>query len=189
MKRRACGALAFGVFLFMLSGGLPGRGPGSRPPARSVRGVLRGWVSRVADGDTVTLQIEKGQIEKGAVRIRLLGIDAPELSMRFGRACRDRLARLVAGREVRVLTAGTDRYGRTIGQILMDGRDVNLTQIEMGCAWHYRQFSENQAPEDRNLYALKEIEARQAAIGLWRDAHPRAPWDYRRENIGRENVE
>ncbi len=135
-----------------------------------------GKVVRVSDGDTVVLLTAQMR----ELKIRLLGIDAPEKGQPFGNFCREELARSIAGKSVRVETRGTDRYERTLGKIVFEGRDINLAQVESGCAWHYRQFARSQPVADRELYAVKEQEAREAKRGLWQDKKPKAPWDFRR---------
>jgi endonuclease YncB( thermonuclease family) len=73
------------------------------------------------------------------------------------------------------VTQGHDRYGRIIGAIrLPDGRDLNAELVRAGLAWWYRKY----APNDVNLQAFEET-ARKGKVGLWKDANPVAPWDYR----------
>lgn len=71
---------------------------------------LTGKVVKVTDGDTITILVENRQI-----KIRLNAIDAPERKQDFGQKSKDALAELVFEKEVRVVTHGEDRYGRTIG--------------------------------------------------------------------------
>jgi endonuclease YncB( thermonuclease family) len=150
--------------------------PGASPAGEAGE-LLRGRVVKVSDGDTVTVLRGREQ-----VKVRLLGIDAPEKSQPFGDACRRKLAEAVAGKEVALPAGKRDRYGRVLGTLVLDGRDLNLRQIEEGCAWHYKQFARDQEPEDRERYAAAEVEARRTKRGLWQDGKRQAPWDYRREN-------
>jgi endonuclease YncB( thermonuclease family) len=60
-------------------------------------------------------------------------------------------------------------------------RDVNLEMLKAGLAWHYKQYEREQAKEDRERYAAAEEEARAGRVGLWRDAEPVAPWDWRKK--------
>jgi endonuclease YncB( thermonuclease family) len=145
--------------------------------------VIDGKIVKVSDGDTVTVLVSSSSSSSSPtpIKIRLLGIDAPEKSQPFGRVCRETLADEIAGKEVQVQIQSLDRYGRSIGKILLGGRDINLTQIQKGCAWHYRHYMRNQPPSDRSLYAEEEERARRQGLGLWKDSHPEAPWDYRRK--------
>ena len=68
-----------------------------------------------------------------------------------------------------------DRYGRIIGKISDDHRDVCLEQVRRGMAWHYKQYARDQAPGDRGAYSEAEMAARAARVGLWRDVAPVAP--------------
>jgi len=46
-------------------------------------------------------------------------------------------------------------------------------------AWDYKYYQAEQSPEDRKLYANAEDEARAMGRGLWADANPSPPWDFR----------
>jgi hypothetical protein len=64
-------------------------------------------------------------------------------------------------------------------KVLLDGRDVCLEQVRSGMAWHYKYYQAEQSPEDRKLYTDAEVEARATRRGLWTDANPTPPWDFR----------
>lgn len=153
---------------------------------------LTGKVVRVMDGDTVELLVTDAE-RKQRVRIRLAGIDAPERSQAFGEVCRESLAGVVAGKDVQIRVRGKDRYSRTLGVIFVrkdakgSTEDVNLGQISAGCAWHYKQYLMNQLPREREQYAAAEETARKARQGLWRDAHPQPPWEFRLSKKGRSS--
>ncbi len=83
-------------------------------------GNLEGKVVRIADGDTITVLVDRVQI-----RIRLSEIDAPERGQGFSQRSRQALADLVFGKEVKIVTHGKDRYGRVIGDVLVGGKLVN----------------------------------------------------------------
>ena len=136
-----------------------------------------GRVVKVADGDTVTV-LDAANTQH---RIRLEGIDAPESHQDFGTQSKKNLSTLVFGRDVTVVYDQTDRYGRLVGKILLDGKDINLEQIKAGLAWHYKEYEREQAPEDRELYAHAEDEARSARRGLWVAPNPVEPSEFRRE--------
>ena len=97
-------------------------------------------VSRVIDGDTI-------RVRDGDARlvIRLVGIDAPEAShgknepgQPFSQQATKHLTSLVLGRTVAVKTIGQDRYGRTLAEVFVDGRNVNLLMVRDGLAEVYR---------------------------------------------------
>lgn len=124
----------------------------------------------VHDGDTITGLDE----DQKQFKIRLDAIDAPELGMAFGQASRKALSEKVLGKQVEVIVKTKDRYGRTVGHVLLDKRDMNLEMIEAGMAWHYAHYDHNKR------LAEAEQEARGNRVGLWQDPHPVAPWDWRK---------
>lgn len=134
-----------------------------------------GRVVHIADGDTITVL----DVEKVQHKIRLAGIDAPEKKQAFGQRSKESLSELAYDKTVTVETSKRDRYEREIGKVLVNGQDVNPVQIERGMAWFYRQYQREQAPDDRRLYEAAEDAAKGAKQGLWRDAEPMAPWEYR----------
>lgn len=104
--------------------------------------TLSGQVVKVADGDTVTVLAQNGT----RYRVRFLGIDAPEKNQTFGQDSRQNLDRLVYRKQVTVDYNGNDRYGRIVGKVLLDGKNINLEQIKSGCAWYYRHYAKDVAP-------------------------------------------
>ncbi len=105
--------------------GEPQRGSAGATGAPTRSKALVGRVVSIADGDTLTV-LDSGDTQH---RIRLSGIDAPESGQAFGTRSREHLADLVFGKGVRVEYDKRDRYGRTLGKVLIDGRDANLEQI------------------------------------------------------------
>ena len=144
---------------------------------------ITGRVVRIADGDTVTV-LDFANVQH---RIRLQGIDAPESRQAYGAQAKQNLSTLIFDKEVKAICDKTDQYQRLVCKIVLDGRDINLEQIKAGLAWHYKDYEREQSPEDRELYAGAEDEARAARRGLWADANPIEPSEFRRdERRGRE---
>ena len=141
---------------------------------------ITGRVVAVADGDTITVL----DTDKVQHKIRLAGIDAPEKKQSFGNRSKESLSDMVFDKTVNVETEKRDRYGREIGKVLVNGRDVNLMQVERGMAWFYRQYQREQLPNDRTLYEAAEDAARAGKRGLWRDVNPTPPWDFRKTKRG-----
>ena len=144
--------------------------------------VLTGRVVRIADGDTVTI-LDSNNTQH---RIRLQGIDAPESHQAFGTQSKKSLSQMVFDKDVTVEYDKTDRYGRLVGKIILDGTDINLEQVKAGMAWHYKDYEDEQTPADRDLYARAEDEARNARRGLWVDANPTEPSEYRKDERERK---
>jgi len=138
--------------------------------------TITGQVVGVTDGDTITVL----NADKVQHKIRLAGIDAPEKKQAFGNRSKESLSDLVFDKTVNVETDKRDRYRREIGKALVNGRDVNLVQVECGMAWFYRQYQREQSPNDRKLYAAAEDAAKAGRRGLWRDTDLVPPWELRR---------
>lgn len=139
--------------------------------------LASGRVVGVSDGDTLTVLASNQRQYK----IRLQGIDSPEKKQAFGQKCKESLMMLSANLPAQVEAYKLDRYGRIIGKVTVEGRDVALEQLNKGCAWHYKAYANEQSVADREAYAAAEKQARQHRRGLWRAKRPQAPWDYRRQ--------
>lgn len=143
----------------------------------SIADTLQGRVVGVTDGDTVTVLDASNMQHK----IRLMGIDAPEKKQAFGNRSKESLSALVFSKQVTVEYNKKDKYGRTVGKIIVDGIDANLEQVKSGLAWHYKKYQKEQTVDDRSLYAQAEVQAREGRRGLWNDAQPTPPWDWRKQ--------
>lgn len=150
---------------------------GAAQQANNVQLVIEGKVVRVSDGDTITVL----DADNKQHRIRFQGIDAPESKQAFGQASKENLSKMVFGKQVTVTWDKVDKYRRTVGKVLLDGRDINIEQVKAGFAWHYKKYSEEQPAEDRVTYAKAEEEARAAKRGLWQDPNPTPPGEWRAE--------
>lgn len=108
---------------------------------------------RVTDGDTIRC---------GDVRVRLHGVDAPEMDTPAGAPSRDALAAIVAGGPLACADTGGRTYGRVVAICrLQDGLDVGEAVIRAGWARDWPKFSGGR-------YATAEFEARAANLGIWR---------------------
>ena len=134
--------------------------------------TFTGQIVHVADGDTITLLTQSRQ----QIRIRIAGIDAPERAQPFGNRSRQSLHDLCNEKTATVQDEGKDRYGRTIGNVTCAGIDANAEQVRRGMAWVYDRYTKLGSP----LYALQE-QARAGGAGLWADAKPTPPWEWRRK--------
>lgn len=130
---------------------------------------------RVVDGDTLAI---------GETRIRLYGIDAPELSQSCsdmrghdwacGQWSKAVLEKLATG-TVSCAPRDTDRYGRTVAVCTSNAGDMNAAMVASGAAYAYAKYA-------RDYVALEET-ARAGGQGLWR-AGAQTPADYRAEKRG-----
>ncbi len=115
--------------------------------------------ARVVDGDTIELAGEK---------VRLFGIDAPELDQvcdrggvawACGTAARDMLAGIVAGGRLTCAVQDVDRYGRAVAVCLRQDKDVAALMVRQGGAMAYRRYSDR--------YVNAEVAARREGLGVW----------------------
>jgi len=118
-------------------------------------------VLKVYDGDTI--QVDK--MDK-TFTVRLAGIDAPENNQPFSEEAKKYLTDLCLNQTADIKTYGTDRYGRTLGiVILFDTTDAGLEMIKAGLAETYRGGSPKGL--DWRLYKEAESEARKKGLGMW----------------------
>lgn len=140
--------------------------------------TLAGYVIAVTDGDTIRVIDARKQQH----RVRLFGIDAPESHQAFGSRARQCLADLAFQKNVTVIYTENDRYGRILGTVFVGRQNLNLELVKAGMAWHYVYYAKNMT-----ALAEAEKEARQHRRGLWADAQPVPPWEFRRNRSNPEN--
>jgi endonuclease YncB( thermonuclease family) len=138
--------------------------------------TIEGRIVGVTDGDTITLL----DADKRQHKIRLDGIDAPESGQPFGRASKRNLSDLAFNQGAVAECSKVDRYGREVCRVLVDGADVCLAQIQAGMAWYFRRYAKELPPDRREQYADAEAQAKTERRGLWGDAAPVPPWEWRR---------
>ena len=146
------------------------------PPAAA--DFFEGRVVGVIDGDTIDVLV--GHETR---RVRLSGIDTPERGQPWADRAKRALSRRVFAKEVRVNDVGTDRHGRTVGEVYADNVCVGCELVREGNAWVYRKYT-----DDPVLYKL-EAEARAARRGLWSlpEAQQVPPWKWRHSSGGSDS--
>lgn len=119
----------------------------------------------VIDGDTLV---------SDQVRIRLAGIDAPELSQPGGAAARSHLISLIAGGSVRIEPTDKDKYGRVVARVYVRAGDLGQLMVRDGyaCAAYGRD------------YAAEERAARRSRAGLWAGSGISSPAAHRARSAG-----
>lgn len=135
---------------------------------------ISGRVTAVHDGDTFTMIGSSRQ----KIKVRLFGVDAPELGQAHGPESGRYLRELALGREVRVEDRGHDQYGRLLGMVHRpDGSSLTHELVAAGQVWVYENYCD---AEPCAWLRRAQKEARAAGRGLWSDPKPVAPWTYRR---------
>ena len=158
-------ALRWLPLLLVLAALLPGAGSAQ---------ALKGEVLSIGDGDTIRVR-QGGR----AITVRLACIDAPETAQRpYGQQARSYLQqRLPIGREVILDVKTTDRYGRSVAEVISD-ININLAMVEDGQAFAYRQYL---GGCDAKEYLDAEYRASRRRYGVWQvPGDITRPWDFRR---------
>lgn len=154
--------------------------------SKAVVETVEAKVIAVHDGDTLRAVDSNGR----QMKVRLAYIDAPEINQAFGIASRDELRREVLDQMVMLTLYGHDQYHRWVAKVQRQGRDINLSQIKTGDAWHYVSIAKlEQSFEDYTTYEQAQSVARQARKGLWQQRDPQAPWLFRKsERAEKQNA-
>lgn len=150
----------------------------------------------VSDGDTLTARCPGTSARQPyqQVKVRLLGIDAPERAQPYGKSARKALSDMVFQKEVRLNCPKTDRYKRHLCTVWVAPNtaahgpktlDAGLVMVSQGMAWWYKTYAGEQTPQEREQYAFAEKEARAKRAGLWASKKPVAPWTWRRKKSQR----
>jgi endonuclease YncB( thermonuclease family) len=135
----------------------------------------------IGDGDSFELIDE----HKRKLRVRLYGIDAPEVSQNYGKESREHLMQLLRGKKIRLKTIYQDNYQRAVAIVYLtnngkiDNLSVNQRQVQNGMAWVYDYFCTNTIC---NTWKLEEALAQRQKLGLWKESRPTPPWQWRRSH-------
>ena len=129
----------------------------------------------VRDGDTIEVLSDQKQ-----QRIRVQGIDTPEYGQPFFRRAKQFTAEMCHGKVVRIHEQEVDRWDRIVGAVYIDDVSLSHELVRAGLAWHYERYS-----DDPQLASLQE-EARRQRLGIWSEASPTPPWEWRRASRDRE---
>jgi micrococcal nuclease len=134
-----------------------------------------GKVVGIRTGDTLSV-LRKGRV----VQVRLYGVACPQRRQAFSTQARQFTRDVAFQQTVAVVVDAvamdaTNRRGQLIAAVqLPNGRDLSQALVQAGYAWHDTRY----APHDKRLAQL-QAEARAAQRGLWADANPVPPWDWR----------
>lgn len=143
--------------------------------------TMTGTLDSVIDGGTITI-ISKGKV----VEIRLFGIDTPAKTQAFGQMARNFTGGKASKGEIRVEPITKDHDGRIVAMVFVNG-GINLNEqiVSQGFGWVYRQYCKKSFCAD---WLKLEADAKAAQKGLWANANPIPPWEYRQKQLsGRES--
>jgi micrococcal nuclease len=158
-------SLLFSLSLAFLSLSLP-----------AIAQTINGTIISVGDGDTIRVKTPDKTLT-----VRLSCIDSPELKQQpYGQAAANRLKQLLPmGQTVTLRIADTDRYGRTVAKVYTGSTSISLALVQEGQAAVYRQYLSG-CPELRDRLLSAEAQAKQKRLGLWVQANPVMPWEFRK---------
>ena len=135
--------------------------------------VWQGVVTFVSDGDTLFVRPAAGG---KPVKIRMDGLDAPEICQAYGAASRQALQNRVMGQTVSVDGRHRDNFGRVLARIRWQQADTGEWMVREGHAWSYRYR------RDAGPYGAQEAQARAARRGLFAEAGALQPRDFRKRH-------
>jgi len=133
----------------------------------------RGVVTYVTDGDTLWVRPEGDGPPR---KLRLDGIDAPEICQAHGPAAKEALAQRLLHREVHVDTRRMDDYQRALATVTLQGDDVAAWMVSQGHAWSYRYR------KDPGRYVAQEKRARAQGLGLFVRSDAVRPREFRKRH-------
>jgi endonuclease YncB( thermonuclease family) len=136
--------------------------------------AMSGIVTHVTDGDTIWVRPDEPN--RKPVKLRLVGIDAPERCQAWGAQATAALTSQVLHRHVEVPTRGVDAHGRLLGGLMLDGRDVSAWMVSRGHAWSAR-YHRHPGP-----YAQEQQVAQTGRAGLFADPAAIEPWLFRKRH-------
>ena len=140
---------------------------------------------KIFDGDTIwidQIDCDSKHILTENLKLRLVGIDAPEMEQQFGKESKLCLSQLIGKNSIKLKTYGRDRYQRILAKIMVGEVDINLAMIKKGCAWFYRQYQDSLDENDQKLYDQAEQIAQRQFLGLFKNVKAFPPWVWRKKN-------
>ena len=146
--------IMFAIFIFSLS---------------IIAVAVSGKVIRVSDGDTILIQSGSQKI-----RVRMYGIDAPELKQKYGEESKKYLEKSIMDKNVDIKVINQDQYGRKVGKVFYKNKDINLEMLETGNAWFYEYHAKHEKD-----YRKAFKNAKEQKLGLWKDKNPQNPRNFR----------
>lgn len=170
-----------GLSALVLTGSACSEGRHAGPPPGPYK------VIEIFDGDSFNLRAANGSL----VKVRLVGVDAPEKGQPYAQRARESLENLLGGGSIELSAIKVDRFDRWIATARAGGADIGLTQIERGYAWFFSRYKKDLDETARRRYAEAERKARDEGAGLWAGIAlsernpalaPEAPWKYRERN-------
>lgn len=150
--------------------------------------TVYGKIVKVSDGDTVQFLQNDHDFK---LKLRLYGIDAPETEkgnkrtgkvskpgQPYGEEAFKALKSKIYGKTVMIQILDKDKYKRMVSVVWIGDRNINKEMVAEGWAWAYRKYLDRPHASE---YIDAEEQARKAKRGLWKQANPTPPWEFRKK--------
>jgi micrococcal nuclease len=135
--------------------------------------TFTGTITKVSDGDTVWVQPDG---DGPRLKLRVQGIDAPEICQTWGGQAQAALASQVLHQQVQIVGSNLDQYGRVLATVSLNGQDMGQWMVSQGHAWSYR-FRNSVGP-----YFAQENQARLNGLGLFSQTPLEEPRTFRQSH-------
>ncbi|TNH06570.1 thermonuclease family protein [Testudinibacter sp. TR-2022] len=143
----------------------------AKPNDGNSRSTIQCRVIHISDGDSFTCLSGNNK----RIKVRLLGIDAPENGQPYSAKSKQFLAALILQQKVDLQIEGIDKFARRLARVYdAQQRDINLLMIENGWAWAYRFYKKDPR------YPQAQQRAKWKKLGLWQDNNPQEPYLWRK---------
>jgi len=129
-------------------------------------------VTYVTDGDTIWVKRARANL---AIKVRMYGMDAPEICQDYGLTARAVLQDRIMHQTVTLDTKARDVYGRIVAKVIFNGEDIGAWMVANGHAWSYH------SRKSLGPYGRQETSARRMGLGLWASGYPMEPKAFRKQ--------
>lgn len=140
--------------------------------------ALHGKVSDVFDGESIAILSQTHTL-----KVKLIGVAAPDKNQTYASVAQQHLADLILNKFV-VVKYSAMRDGYLVGQVMLGEMDVCAQMLRDGVAWYKPAEGDLSQPE-REMYEASQAAARNERRGLWQEASPLSPWEFRQAQVAR----
>jgi len=138
--------------------------------------TLDGKVIEVNDGDTVTIVNLNRPL-----KVEILGVIAPEAGQAYAEVARQHLSDLILNRTIVVTYSGFVQNNYILGKVYYKDMDIGAQMLRDGVAWFDKSANSRLTDSEKEIYSGSELAARSERRGLWQDATPIPPWEFKKQ--------
>ena len=151
---------------------------------------ILGWAARVSAGDMFSASVKKVidgdsllvATDRGNIEVRLYGVDCPEYDQPYSREAKIFAQNAVLGKKVMIEPVAEDSYGRTVAVVAKGADTLNRELVQAGLAWVYPRYCKKAVCTS---WKKDERNARDERTGLWQEAQPNPPWQWKNNKRNR----